>query len=395
MKRKFAILLIMCMTVSLVACNSGKSNSEVSNISVNTESDFVEEVTLETLKELFSINIEIEGLSSEEMYIKGSQYENGEGVVQWYGMAMAYYEAAKEAGSEDALIAIDDLNLFKEELMSYENSPEGQGEIFTFFRTGVSAGQAGDFESAYAIYHDDTFFFEDPLIRGLGELAALLEKDGTEESMQTAIAIHRYNAEVIGKGKSYSSIGSLYKAEEGTYQAINHSMDKAIEYYENAYMLESLSQVDEKAPRYLADIYSEGYIKDDGTTIDPNYEKAVECYIIAADMGDTTSCYKLAVYYQNGIGINQDYEKSAEFYLKAIDGSHSTQLGIPQCYLALGQYYEGGIGVDIDIEEAIRYYTEARDAAKDNLDLVNVGASNLDMESIRDEAIEALERLEK
>lgn len=410
MKKQLAILLTLCMVLSLAACGSTSEPAATTTATQpvletepvqtteavpETEAAVIEEekITLESLKATFALKIETEGLSADELYAMGQQYENGDGVVQWYGMAMAYYEAAKAAGSEDAPEAINALNAFKEDMMSEETSPNGQGWIFDFFRAGVSAGQLGDFETAYAVNHDDVFFFEDPLVRGLDELAGLISKGGDEEDIGRAMAIYRYTAEVLGKGKSYSALGMLYEAEDGTYPGVSHSMDTAMDYYAKAYQLDSLSQKDGKAPRYLADIYAEGYTMDDGTVVEPDYAKAAEYYAAAVELGDTTSSYSLAVYYQNGTGVEQDYAKSAEYYLQALVNSHATQLGIPQTYLALGQYYENGLGVEQDNEKAIEYYTSARDAAQENLDKVNVGASNLDMEGIRDEAIEALERL--
>ena len=60
------------------------------NVSVNAQA-----LTLEELKESLALKIDTSDLSSEELMEKGLQYENGEGVVQWYAMAKAYYEAAK------------------------------------------------------------------------------------------------------------------------------------------------------------------------------------------------------------------------------------------------------------------------------------------------------------
>ena len=134
-------------------------------------------------------------------------------------MSMAYYEAAVNAGNEDAVAAVEGLNADKETMM--DNSPDGQGDIFAFFRTGVTAGQAGEYEKAYAIFYDDAFFFEDPLYRGIGSLGDLL-RDGTgvEQDVEKAVTIYEFNAKVLGKGNGYTSLGLLYEAETGTYPGI-------------------------------------------------------------------------------------------------------------------------------------------------------------------------------
>ena len=64
--------------------------------------------------------------------------------------------------------------LFDQVNTQMENSPDAQGEVFDFFLSGVSAGQAGNYDQAYATFYDDAFFFEDPLLRGIGSLGDLL-----------------------------------------------------------------------------------------------------------------------------------------------------------------------------------------------------------------------------
>ncbi|MGN1023376.1 MAG: tetratricopeptide repeat protein [Lachnospiraceae bacterium] len=376
------------------AATEAETNASAASAATEEETTAEAPVTMDMLREEFAIQVDTDGKSADDLYKEGQKYENGDGEVVWYGKAMAYYQAAKEAGSAEAEDAIENLEAFRDDKMSEENSPDGQGWIFEYFRKGVSAGQAGDWDTAYAINHDDVFFFEDPLYRGLDEMATIISKDNTEESVQNALNIYTYCATNLGKGKSYSAIGKLYQADDGTYAGITHSMDTAIDYYEKAYQLDGLLEKDNKAPRYLGEICEAGYTKDDGTVVPPDEEKAVEYYLTADELGETTACYHLAVCYQNGLGVDQDYAKSAAYYEKAVDGSHSTQLGIPQSYLALGQLYENGLGVTQDTDKAVSYYEQARDAAQDNLDLVNTGASDLDMQGIHDEAVEALSRLQ-
>ena len=229
-------------------------------------------LTLEELKESLALKIDTSDLSSEELMEKGLQYENGEGVVQWYAMAKAYYEAAKETGNEEAETALERLDGVKKEML--DNSPDGQGDVFEFFRTGVTAGQGGDYEKAYAVSYDDAFFFEDPLYRGIGNLGDLLrDGNGVEQDIEKAVSIYEFNAEVLGKGNGYTSLGLLYSAEDGTYPGIEHSTDKAMEYFLKSYQDESLEETDFKGPRYAADLFDEGYDHDDGK---PSLGKAVQ-----------------------------------------------------------------------------------------------------------------------
>lgn len=353
-------------------------------------------VTLEELKSSFVLEVETDGLSADELFAKGQEYENGDGVVQWYAMAKSYYEAALEAGSEEAAQAIEGLEAHKQEVL--DNSPDGQGDVFEFFRTGVTASQEGDFEKAYAVYYDDAFFFEDPLLRGIGSLGDLLrDGSGVEQDIDKAIQIYEFNAEELGKGNGYASLGLLYQAEDGTYPGIEHSNDKAIENFVLSYQGEGLQETDFKGPRYAADMFDAGYDQDDGTHVEPDYVKAEEGYLKAAEGNgrtfDGTACYKLGTYYEEGReGVEQDYAKAAEFYMKAVsdENVHATMLGIPQTYLSLGRFYEEGLGVEADAEIASDYYTKAKDAAQENLDLENTGSKSEEMKQVLEEAEAAL-----
>lgn len=55
----------------------------------------VQVLTREEVAENLAINVE-DGLSSEEYFALGQQYETGDDVVQWYAKALAYYKAAEE-----------------------------------------------------------------------------------------------------------------------------------------------------------------------------------------------------------------------------------------------------------------------------------------------------------
>ena len=356
------------------------------------------EMTLDELKDSFTLEVQTEGLTADELMEKGRQYENGEGVVQWYAMAKAYYQQAQTEGNTEAEAALEALEAHKQEVM--ENSPDAQGEVFDFFRSGVSAGQAGNYDQAYATFYDDAFFFEDPLLRGIGSLGDLLrDGNGVEQDIQKAMDIYEFNAKVLGKGNAYTSLGFMYQAENGTYPGIEHSTDQAIEYFRLSYEAEGLKEADFKGPRYLADYYDAGYTHDDGTVEAPNYAKAEACYILASQGNgrtfDGTACYKLGVYYEEGReGVTQDDAKAVEYYQKAISDKnvHATMLGIPQTYLALGRFYESGRGVEQNTETAIEYYTKALEAADENLALENA-AGNQAAQTVHDEAAAALERL--
>lgn len=362
--------------------------------------------TWDELADTFALNVETEGLSADELLAKGKAYEQGNGVPQWYSMAMAYYEAARDAGSTEAGEAIETLNAFKAEVQA-----EGdQGRMFTFFRNAVTETQKvdTDYQKVYAIYYDDSFFFQDPENRGLlamGDL--LLNGNGVEQDIQKAMKVYQYCAKVLHKGNAYTSLGLVYDTSQPQVEGYAKSDETALAYYLLSGEGDGADgfEPDFKGPRRAADILDRGYTKDDGTVVAPDYLKAEQYYLLATTVSkrsvDVTAYYKLGTYYEEGrydvdgnVIVAQDYAKAAECYLKVVNDKsvHATQLGVPQTYLSLARFYENGTGVEQDLATAKDYYVKARDAALANM--TNSELAGYDAaKAVYDEATAALERL--
>lgn len=235
----------------------------------------------------------------------------------------------------------------------------------------------------------------------MGGLADLyLAGDGVEQNVSSAMSIYEVMAVEQGKGNGYTALGNIYAAATGTYPEVNQSNDTALKYYLLSFQSDNLTATDFKGPRYVANFYDSGFYHDDGTWENPNYTLAEEYYLIAvAGNGrtfDGTAAYKLGTYYEYGReGIAQDYSKAVYYYEKALSDSnvHSTMLGIPDTYLALGRFYENGLGVAIDVEKALSYYYQAQAAAQDNLDLGGNVAGYEAALKVYQEATEAIQRL--
>ena len=74
------------------------------------------------------------------------------------------------------------------------------------------------------------------------------------------------------------------------------------------------------------------------------YEKAAECYRIAADYGLDQAQFNLGRAYHSGHGVEQDYTQAAAwYYLAAIQGN-------PSAHFALSLYYLSELGVEQDNE---------------------------------------------
>ena len=82
--------------------------------------------------------------------------------------------------------------------------------------------------------------------------------------------------------------------------------------------------------------------------------EALEYYQMAAEQGDSTALFRLALLYREGKGgLNQDNKKAAELYLKAAEkGNRLAQYNLAEMYL-------NGWGVVRDDKKAFQWYLKA------------------------------------
>ena len=57
----------------------------------------------------------------------------------------------------------------------------------------------------------------------------------------------------------------------------------------------------------------------DGKGVKKDYQKAIEYYKKAADLGDVVAYVNLGKIYYEGKGVKQDYQKALQYYKKAAD----------------------------------------------------------------------------
>jgi len=93
--------------------------------------------------------------------------------------------------------------------------------------------------------------------------------------------------------------------------------------------------------------------------------------------GDAQAMYNLGYYYSEGIyGYPQDYNKALELYYRAAD------LGYAEAYCNIGYAYSNGEGVKVDMEKANHYYELAamggNERARHNLGVTEGHAGNFD-----------------
>ena len=99
-----------------------------------------------------------------------------------------------------------------------------------------------------------------------------------------------------------------------------------------------------------------GAMYNNGRGVEQNYNKAVELYQKAADLGDADAFFNLGLMYYNGQGVAQDYNKAVELYQKACDLGNAGAFN----NLGGGMYYSGR-GVNQDKQKALQLFKKACD----------------------------------
>ncbi|MFG6422967.1 MAG: sel1 repeat family protein [Paramuribaculum sp.] len=127
-----------------------------------------------------------------------------------------------------------------------------------------------------------------------------------------------------------------------------------------------------------------------------NEEKALDCYMKAAEMGHTDAYYNVANAYLNGEGVERNFDKAFEWFQKASDsGDTYAKLKLAECYkrgagcerdyaaamtlyqqvagdkrlkkdsfadvaeYEIGNMYMKGLGVEVDLRKAYDYFKRA------------------------------------
>lgn len=108
----------------------------------------------------------------------------------------------------------------------------------------------------------------------------------------------------------------------------------------------------EEYARYAA-LNDEGYSYQIGAGVEQSYEKAVECYRVAAEHGIPEAITNLGFCYERALGVEQDYKRAVELYTEA------AALGNSAAMNNLGWCYEQGLGVQQSYKTAYEWYSRA------------------------------------
>jgi TPR repeat protein len=333
--------------------------------------------------------LEADGKSPEQLCDEARRSKEGRGCPRCLTQARRLWEEAARRGAPEAAEALSRLAELKERTIQDD----------ALFREGIRAGQEGRDDEAFASALDNVLFFEDPLMRGLGAMADLFRDGrGVAQDVEKACAIYRFEAEELGKGHGWSALGKLREAPEGSYPGIHHSADAALALYLRSFE-DSMKDPDFKGPRYAGDLLAAGYVHEDGEIEEPDWQGAAALYRRAADgLGgrfDHTACMRLGRICEEGRpGIRKDAVRAFAWYGKAVTGPevHSSMLGIPYAWLALGRLLSQGRGTERNLDEARACLGKAEAAAAEVLSLQKASGRE-EARMVQDEAGTLLQQL--
>ena len=102
-----------------------------------------------------------------------------------------------------------------------------------------------------------------------------------------------------------------------------------------------------------------------------NAEKAVECYLKAAEHGSPEAMFNLFKFYSDDLAVGHNYEKAKEWLVKAAEA------GVVEAIMKVAEGYAKGILFEQNHTEAVRYYKLAADKG-DPEAMVTMGKCYLD-----------------
>ena len=108
------------------------------------------------------------------------------------------------------------------------------------------------------------------------------------------------------------------------------------------------------ATKLLGDLYLDGK-----GGVAQDYAKALSTYMIAAEEDYAPAQAQVGYIYQNALGVPADYAKAMEW------NNRAAMQGNPEGQAQIGYLYQNGLGVTQNLDEAGRWYTRAKEGGSD------------------------------
>ena len=283
-------------------------------------------------------------------------YEKGQGVPQDYEKAMELYEEAAEGGN---FVSMNNLGI------NYEKGECGQEINLEESLKWYHMAADNDYEDAQESVErvlETAFTLAQQYYLGIGGY----EKDWEEASRYYRLVAEDDSAKQEQMRDACQTLGSIIQFNED-----EDDDSEAVPWHEKAIEAGSVLAVTNLALMYQS-----------GKGVPVDYEKSMELFHQAADGGDSTAMYNLAMSYEFGLyGQEKNLEEALKWYKAAdekgfygaqdnvdrvqealgIEPSDSSQESesedIGASYYALGDIYENGkYGEEVDLEAALQWY---------------------------------------
>ncbi len=162
---------------------------------------------------------------------------------------------------------------------------------------------------------------------------------GVEKDSKEAFKLFS-NAAEMGHIDAQNGVAVLYLTGEG----VKMNNPNAFAWLQKAY------EQDPNHPRTNCNLgicYANGY------GVEKDYQKAYDCFKLAAEQGDARAQYELGVFYEQGWLGDINHIKMAEYYIMAADN------GYPMAQYMAAELYATGHMVEQDWVKAMEYYHKA------------------------------------
>lgn len=307
----------------------------------------------------------------------GNMYEFGESVTQDYSKAISLYKDAFKNGGSCA---------FKQLASLYETGRGVSKDHSEAIKYNQLAADNGCIAALYDIGRLYEYRAGENLTEALKnyqkaaeaghflaqlKLGELYEKgSGVHQNFQTALSWYKLAAEQ-GEAEAEYKIGKSYELgilqKKNSLEAIKWYRKSANrEYAEAQYALARLERGPDDFALYIkaatnghyeSQIYL-GSSYEYGFSVEKDPIKSFEWYQKAADntydrLHKSQAKYKLAEYYENGIGTAKNLEKAVELYRRAAWGDNS------EAQMKIADMYLNGVGVERNFTQAVFFFKKA------------------------------------
>lgn len=115
-------------------------------------------------------------------------------------------------------------------------------------------------------------------------------------------------------------------------------------------------EINAKVNQQISEEYLEkGTAYQNGEEVPQDYGRAMEYYLMSAELGNSDSMVKIGNLFYQGFGVNKDYIEASRWFLKAVDKSNSNSM------FNLGLLHYHGHGVTINFVKAKEWFQMAAD----------------------------------